>query len=829
MSGVTFDASTVDGNGTLDPYDTADDDLTRGGDLHLGGGRGMAVTKMKAMARPEMIGTSAATGGAQSGQERPVCWGGWMIPSALKSTAYGGGGGTRGLVSPSVLESIKLSYDPPPVKVVSDESGGSHSSSGEKQSQDGAVRRSLEMEGVKGGGTPIRDACSPNDDTPRRGLVSSSLILARQPSITPQTPKYLKSPENRNKKGDQRQDQQHGSLFDCLACEALPDLEGMMRDLCPAGRETEKEITQADVDPSGNSNGGSPSLATAFPTRRAGHEEPHNQQPTLAIAPLAMDEAALHERGVLLRGAARMEAEGDHAAALERYCRCLEDYHHLVPPLPPSSTGDSEEDADGGPSGTIAPLPPGASIEAAEVLHRIGVVRWKSGLYPEAETALNLALSIYRATFIPQPDLTTQYWDEKTGREFRHNIKADAFASVLDSLGRVHLSSGEYLSAMKCHRESLAVQEFVYTDQDNLPGGSGAMTDDDDLTADTGLTGEESRYSKSSRRSTASSAGHSQRSADWRTLPPHPSVARTAIAIGTVFNARGQYRKSMKRYRAGLRAQRMCLGDGHVDVAATLNSMGSVHEKSGRHDKAMECYSEALWIYRSRLGNDHVDVAVTLNNVGQVHHHWAEYDMAMTSYVEALRIMRRVLGDSHRNVAATLHNVGLVSSAKGDHDKALKIFREVLKSQRASLGDGHIDVAVTLDAIGEAYEGRGRNDRAHKFYSKALQVRRSVLGRTHPFVAVTLERIGRFHLERDGNLPEARRRLEEARGAYLSYGGGVAGKAAVAEMDEQIKTVRNRMKAEKRRAGGEGGKEGGRLKRRSKSRTPKKPDQTHRQ
>ena len=508
------------------------------------------------------------------------------------------------------------------------------------------------------------------------------------------------------------------------------------------------------------------------------------------------------ERDRLFEEAAHYEASGDHAAALACLERCLPQQqatsgrHDLsLPALGTASGGQGSGEE-------YLRYTASTSTNEAEVLHKMGIILWKAGSYEASLGRLLDGLAIYRRTLKITPLATRADTDGMAvgGSSSNANIKlvnpdADLMADILNSIGRVYFSRGDYAQAMRYYNESLAIQTDVYADA--FAAMSRPASPAEDLVSlssrQCGNPGTNSIHASKSVQSLANHNVPDGVMQDPSSPPPpplspqspptspttsvasrkrrkaaimHPGVARTTICMGMVHEAQGRYSRAMRFYKDGLRAQRSALGSDHVDVAATLNAMGSLYEKTGDIQLSMKCFEEALSIYRSRLGDDHTDTAVTLNNVGQVQFQLTEYDNAMESYSEALRIMKKNLGEEHRNVAATMHNIGLVYTARGQYSDALKIYRTVLNSQRAALGDTHFDVAVTLDSVASAYEGQERYEKAGKFYGKALRVRRAALGRDHVFVGLTLDRIGTFHLNVDRNYNEAVRRFDEAKAVY---------------------------------------------------------------
>jgi len=421
--------------------------------------------------------------------------------------------------------------------------------------------------------------------------------------------------------------------------------------------------------------------------------------------------------------ALELERCGELTAALDCFCRCI---------AMCQLNGSSE-----------------AMLVKADILHKTGVVYWKTGHYDDALEVLIESLRLYENCL--EVDRSRTKFGSNTDA---YNEEAEIISAVLNSLGQVCLSRSELVASMGCYQKSLECLKEAY------------QTDG---------TNDVPTIQKSSCKIS------------------NPSMARTIICIGMVHEARGNKVLALRRYKKGLKAQFDFLGNDHVDIAATFNSMGSVYEQQGQYQLAMDCHKKALGIYMSQLGKDHVDVAVTLNLSGQIYHHFNEFEQGLEAYEEALDIFRHVLGPSHRNIAACMLNVALLHAALHDHQLAIKILKEVLKMQQHCLSDNHADIGVTLESLAISYEAMHKVNKAHKFLVRSLRIRRAALGREHPFVAITLFRIGLFHLETTGEVDEALKRFETCRDVYRSNPIIKEDDARLLQIEENIQAIHMRI------------------------------------
>lgn len=403
----------------------------------------------------------------------------------------------------------------------------------------------------------------------------------------------------------------------------------------------------------------------------------------------------------VLRKASQAELEGNYNGALDCYGKCL-DYH--VRKMKRSMDFEAHR-----------------HTQVASMLHHIGVVHWKTGAYDQSLDVLGKARSRIEKSLA-------------LCEEGEECVTNEQLCDILNTLGRVYSSKGDFEAAMEQHSESLSILKSFFENK---------MI-------------RENKIEGSERKS--------------REVLLHPSIAKSLICMGNVHSNCGRLSVAMELFKGGLEIQRKIHGSQHVDVAATLNAIGSVYEKTGRHEKGMQCYKKARQIYKKQLGGDHVDVAISLNNIGQIYHHVGKYQKAMDSYREALQIMKKVLGESHRNVAATLFNIGLVHVQYCQFDKAMIVFKETLNNQREALGDDHVDVALTLEAIGGIYEQGLRIERALNCYHKALNIRQTSSSGGNIYVGLALEKIGKCQMNLNGDVKEALHCFEKALKIYRLNG-----------------------------------------------------------
>jgi len=184
---------------------------------------------------------------------------------------------------------------------------------------------------------------------------------------------------------------------------------------------------------------------------------------------------------------------------------------------------------------------------------------------------------------------------------------------MLDNIGNVHASKGEYDAALAAYAESRAIFERI-----------------------------------------GDVAG----------------LASTLNNIGLVHESKGEYDAALAAY-AESRAIKERIGDV-AGLAITLNNIGLVHQSKGEYDAALAAYAESRGIFQ-HIG-DTAGLAATLTNIGTVHGLKGECDAALAAYAESRAIAERI-GDV-AGLASTLGNIGIVHCSKGEYDAALAAYAE---------------------------------------------------------------------------------------------------------------------------------------------------------
>lgn len=222
----------------------------------------------------------------------------------------------------------------------------------------------------------------------------------------------------------------------------------------------------------------------------------------------------------------------------------------------------------------------------------------------------------------------------------------------------------------------------------------------------------------------------------------HVDVATSLNHLAEALYGRGDYAAATAMARQGLTLRRKLLGNEHVAVAESLNNLAAALAGQGDATAAEALFREALAINRRLLGSEHRDVALNLNNLAWLLQMQGDFAGAEALFREALALNRKLLGDKDRTVALNLNNLALALQQQGNHTEAEPLLHEALAIYRRLLGDEHPSVTLTMNSLALLLQDMGAYDEAESLYRDALAMNRKLLGNDHPQVALTLNDIG---------------------------------------------------------------------------------------
>ena len=87
-----------------------------------------------------------------------------------------------------------------------------------------------------------------------------------------------------------------------------------------------------------------------------------------------------------------------------------------------------------------------------------------------------------------------------------------------------------------------------------------------------------------------------------------------------------------------------------------------VYDAQGDYPKSLEYYGKCLKIRLEKLGEEHPAVATTYNNMASVYYHQGDYPQALEYYGKCLKIRLEKLGEEHPDTKRTQESIEIVKS-----------------------------------------------------------------------------------------------------------------------------------------------------------------------
>lgn len=271
-------------------------------------------------------------------------------------------------------------------------------------------------------------------------------------------------------------------------------------------------------------------------------------------------------------------------------------------------------------------------------------------------------------------------------------------ATILNNIGGLHQSLGQYPEALRSYGEALVIWRKV---EDRV---SEATT----LTVIGGTHHTLKQYQEALRY-------FSDALTIWRKVNDQDKEAKVLQHIGVLYQELSSFKEAQQYYNEALTITREL--NNRIGEAALLNNIGLVYRNCGQYEQALRYYNDVLPIVRESL--DRAREASTLNNLGAVYED-LERPLEALRYCEDALAIAQELGD-RANVATMLNNLGILCHKLGRHDQALQYYTHSLVIL-GELGNRTREEGRTLNNIGVEYRVLGLHQEALEHFTNALTI-----------------------------------------------------------------------------------------------------------
>jgi eukaryotic-like serine/threonine-protein kinase len=336
-------------------------------------------------------------------------------------------------------------------------------------------------------------------------------------------------------------------------------------------------------------------------------------------------------------------------------------------------------------------------VEAA-IRDTIGQTYIDLGLFPEAHTQFERALSLYRRVLGAQNPKTLK------------NI---------DYLGNVAYQQGKYAEAEALLGNALQVQRRVL-----------GPSHRDTLYSVTTLA---NVYVKQGKYPLAEAYDRQALEIRQRLLGPEdPATLNSMNSLANVYLSQGKYPQAETLYTQTLETRRRVLGPEHPATMESMNNLANMYNSQAKYSKAEALLSQTLEIQRRVLGPEHPYTLITMNNLALSYDYQGAHAEAEILDRQTLEIERRISGPDHPETLRPMNNLGRAYLGEGKYAQAEALFTQLVDIERRVLGPEHISTLGAMDNLASAYEYRGKYVPAEALFKQVVEVSRRVLGSEHP-------------------------------------------------------------------------------------------------
>lgn len=343
----------------------------------------------------------------------------------------------------------------------------------------------------------------------------------------------------------------------------------------------------------------------------------------------------------------------------------------------------------------IATLPL-ASLEAGQLLDKLGIYCNQQGHHAEAEALLLQASTLLHDT---------------VGE--RH----PAFATCLNDLAVVYIYQGRFAQAESLYQRALAIRQELF--DANHPAMLESLHNLGHLFMSQGKYAQAAPLLEQ-----AVEMGE----AIWGAH--HRNVARLLHNLGALYARQGRFAEAELLFQRALVIRQETLGGTHRHTLSTMSWVAIISGAQRKFAQAEALHRQVLAEREQQLGSAHSEVAENLHYLAWLAHEQGRYTEAEPLYQRTLAIRMETLGASHPQTLRTRHHLARLALDCGQEEQAEALGQEVLRLREQTLGADHPEVAETLDLLARVSRKQGCSDEAAFLDRRAQAIREQALGVT---------------------------------------------------------------------------------------------------
>ncbi len=254
---------------------------------------------------------------------------------------------------------------------------------------------------------------------------------------------------------------------------------------------------------------------------------------------------------------------------------------------------------------------------------------------------------------------------------------------------------------------------------------------------------------------------HFQRSLEIRQLDSDgdPELAQTLLQLARAQRGAGQFDQALVNLHQALDQMQGAAEPEPLAIAEVYNALGITLSELGDYKPAGEYHRKALDIRAQRLTEDDLTLAAARADYGVVLHRQARRQEAAELYRQAVEVQEAKLGPTHPRTLITLRNLAALEIGLNNLPEAERLFHQVLERERSIYQGDHPKQAWTLGYLGKVAADQQQLGKAEMHWRETVRLLTATLPENHLHIAGANQQLAEVLLKA-GKVDEACERLE---------------------------------------------------------------------
>jgi tetratricopeptide (TPR) repeat protein len=179
----------------------------------------------------------------------------------------------------------------------------------------------------------------------------------------------------------------------------------------------------------------------------------------------------------------------------------------------------------------------------------------------------------------------------------------------------------------------------------------------------------------------------------------HAHLAAGFNNLALVCEKLNRDKEALPLYEEALAIYQEHLPNYHEGIANIMNNIAQIFFKSERYDLAKPYYLESIALYEKSLPPDHPAIANSLNNLALLYKRQQWYSKAERMFKRSLAIREKCRHSEHPDIANSLHNLASLYFTQGWIDEAEPLLLKAISIREKTLPADHPELIESLECL----------------------------------------------------------------------------------------------------------------------------------